>query len=690
MKSTYCAGLEHSEDEYWKKPRFGAANFLETLQDDEGTLQLSNRWCESEKTFSRIEASGKRRSVEVATGGVAPSPEVATGLNIPQRLSVDEKANSIAVQNSSAYEVSMDSDQKAEELKTIVGYGAAPSPMEQQRARATMAVADAMLMGKIEEDVQSTDEMFGSAIENKNEQLKEKLDNVAGFEAKSQTEEDPGILEEERNPKIGISLNAFASSEEKEMVNVEDTSEVGNASLKVEELLTSVLPPYTVEDDHVVQRIMVSCTDEQQTFVTQPACEMEDVLAEVSRQEDSSLKTEYDMETRGDNSRREAVRMQLTNSFVAPDDSSIVPIQVNCQASPKPYHIDSSMQSPKVTIGAVVGELNSINKVSSLSSNNSEQKMGAMPLKQHSIALDQDLVTKVNSKSDVIFSNLAHIGTSILFWMQKWWKLTVMVMFQIALILEKPDVSSISHWSCKWKCVSLEQTKVVVLESDQPLSDREVVVLSKNIVQGEFEETSNAIGSIDKQKESPRLSGISEAVPFATTRSKETVVNAEAGWCGHADQNESRSSPTTIENNVCSRESGVLKTNPCVVVKNEVLHLKSAFHKNNIQDELEASTNADKLEELEGSVYKQEFVQLHSENSTAFNHFHKSSTTYFNNASAYEASVRQRIKACCTDRHIDSRMRLTNVYDPWMEGGLTHLDSPHPGLGSKPPPHSLI
>ncbi len=38
IKSTYCAGLEHSEDEYWKKPRFEAANFLETLQYDEGTL----------------------------------------------------------------------------------------------------------------------------------------------------------------------------------------------------------------------------------------------------------------------------------------------------------------------------------------------------------------------------------------------------------------------------------------------------------------------------------------------------------------------------------------------------------------------------------------------------------------------------------------------------------------------------
>jgi hypothetical protein len=39
------------------------------------------------------------------------------------------------------------------------------------------------------------------------------------------------------------------------------------------------------------------------------------------------------------------------------------------------------MQSPEVTMGTVVGELNFVNKVASLSSNNSEQKMGTMPLK---------------------------------------------------------------------------------------------------------------------------------------------------------------------------------------------------------------------------------------------------------------------------------------------------------------------
>jgi hypothetical protein len=56
------------------------------------------------------------------------------------------------------------------------------------------------------------------------------------------------------------------------------------------------------------------------------------------------------------------------------------------------------MQLPEVTMGTVVGELNSINKATSLSSNNSEQKMGTVPLQQRPIALDQDLVTEVNRK----------------------------------------------------------------------------------------------------------------------------------------------------------------------------------------------------------------------------------------------------------------------------------------------------
>ncbi|CAK9859619.1 unnamed protein product [Sphagnum jensenii] len=44
-----------------------------------------------------------------------------------------------------------------------------------------------------------------------NEQLKEKLDNVEGLEVKCLTEEDPGILEEEKSPKLGLFMNTLTS-----------------------------------------------------------------------------------------------------------------------------------------------------------------------------------------------------------------------------------------------------------------------------------------------------------------------------------------------------------------------------------------------------------------------------------------------------------------------------------------------
>jgi hypothetical protein len=80
------------------------------------------------------------------------------------------------------------------------------------------------------------------------------------------------------------------------------------------------------------------------------------------------------MEIRGDDSRVEAIRMELPDSFVAPYDSSMVSMQVDSQASPKPYYIDSSMQSPEVTIGTVVGELNSVNKIANLSLTHAKQE----------------------------------------------------------------------------------------------------------------------------------------------------------------------------------------------------------------------------------------------------------------------------------------------------------------------------
>jgi hypothetical protein len=153
-----------------------------------------------------------------------------------------------------------------------------------------------------------------------------------------------------------------------------------------------------------------------------------------------------------------------------------------------------------------------------------------------------------------------------------------------------------------------EQAKVVVPESDQPLLDREVVVLNKNIIQDEFEETSNALGSTDKHKESPRLSGISEVVPFATTKSKEIVVDPEAALCDHAVQNEFCNSPTTIEDDESSKRSGLLGTVPCVVVENEVVDIRPAFCKSSVHNKFEDSTTADKDNERSEGFELQEEV----------------------------------------------------------------------------------
>jgi hypothetical protein len=272
VKCSFCVGLGHSEDRCWKKPKdgrshFGAVNFVEVLlNDEEATLQQLNRLCGSEKIFSYTRAPRRRMPVEVATGGAVPSPEVAKGVTIHQGLGVDEKESPTTVQDLPAYEVSIDTDKKTENLEAVVGHGVAPSPMKHQETRTTrMAVSDAILVGKPEKNAQNMDGVLGSAVEGMNEQL----DNVEGLEVKCLTEEDPGILEEEKSPKLGLFLNTLTNSEDKEMVDVDGTTETGDVSLKVEEPFISVLPPSVVEDDPVNQRMIVSCcTDKQQTYVT--------------------------------------------------------------------------------------------------------------------------------------------------------------------------------------------------------------------------------------------------------------------------------------------------------------------------------------------------------------------------------------------------------------------------------------
>jgi len=71
VKCSFCAGLGHSEDRCWKKPRDGkmhpgSANVLEMMLDDEeATLHQLNKLCGSENLFSYTRVPRKRNLVEV-------------------------------------------------------------------------------------------------------------------------------------------------------------------------------------------------------------------------------------------------------------------------------------------------------------------------------------------------------------------------------------------------------------------------------------------------------------------------------------------------------------------------------------------------------------------------------------------------------------------------------------------------
>jgi hypothetical protein len=98
VKCNYCAGLGHSEDRCWKKPKnekspSGAANYLEVLISDEAaTLQQLNKLCGSENIFSYTRVPRRRVPVEVATEGDVPTPQiVGDGLGVDRDVAIRSK-----------------------------------------------------------------------------------------------------------------------------------------------------------------------------------------------------------------------------------------------------------------------------------------------------------------------------------------------------------------------------------------------------------------------------------------------------------------------------------------------------------------------------------------------------------------------------------------------------------------------
>ncbi len=98
VKCSYCAGLGHSEDRCWKKPKnekspSGTANYLEVLISDEAATQNQlNKLCGSETILSHTRVPRRRVPVEVATGGDVPTPQiVGDGLGVDRDVAVKSK-----------------------------------------------------------------------------------------------------------------------------------------------------------------------------------------------------------------------------------------------------------------------------------------------------------------------------------------------------------------------------------------------------------------------------------------------------------------------------------------------------------------------------------------------------------------------------------------------------------------------
>ncbi len=98
VKCSFCAGLEHSEDRCWKKPKdgkvhLGSTNFLEVLlNDEEATLHQLNKLCGSENLFFYTRVPRRRMPVEVAPTGTVPPPEaIVEGAGVNQEEFVRSK-----------------------------------------------------------------------------------------------------------------------------------------------------------------------------------------------------------------------------------------------------------------------------------------------------------------------------------------------------------------------------------------------------------------------------------------------------------------------------------------------------------------------------------------------------------------------------------------------------------------------
>jgi hypothetical protein len=252
IKSTYCAGLEHSEDEYWKKPRFGAANFLETLQDDEAaTATVKDKNPQQQPVAKLVEATD---GIDVMMEDVLKMAGMTIGKELGPELgatneeltgSVEERISTSLVEmtavienytNIVSREPPVDRLELPEEQVSTKDEAVDLTPEEQPVEELMEETEDANL----QQDVGMDSEVAKNEEERSN---------------REQSREESGgkVCVEQIEAAIQLGQVTF----------IEDINIRSKLEAQKEEPFTFVLPPSAVEDDPVNQITMVSCTDEQ-------------------------------------------------------------------------------------------------------------------------------------------------------------------------------------------------------------------------------------------------------------------------------------------------------------------------------------------------------------------------------------------------------------------------------------------
>ncbi len=433
---TFCAELGHSEDKSWKRPNdgrshFEAANFIKVLLHDE----------------EATEGIGIGRKLEDAA---TPYEEPRAELNNTKKEHLNAAEDKISV----------------EVVKTIKEIDNIPELNEEA---ATIQQDQAPLA------VEETDEQIHQAAD----------DQIAA--------EPVGIV---RDLKKTTTLVA------------EDINIKGELDAEMGKPFTSALPPSAFEDYPVNPRMIVRCTDEQQTQVTQATSKLVDVLVEASKQGDSYSRAEHGMEVRGDDRRVEAESVKLPDNLVAPDHSSMISMQVTCQ---RPQgHDDNILRT--VSRNAYKQHPYMQEFGSSISNRLANVEARTLPplwLKYCDTGWEKNCLPSIGlwnmmhrkmvnggvvkhwaciNFSRCVTADIAHQCCNELTQMFR----TSRMVFGMNPV---PTIQGAKPEQCDNAYLTdYEQARVVVPESYQPLSDMEVVVFNKKIVQDKFEETSSAAG----------------------------------------------------------------------------------------------------------------------------------------------------------------------------------------------------